>query len=412
MKLQQMKIILLLTKNIYSQCTNPIVKKEIRDMSFEEISKFKLAMRLISNRKDGPSLGDFSKFHNKLSKEIHFNLFFLPWHRAFIHRFETELRKLVDGVVIPYWDWTLNSQSPETDSIFEARYMGGNGRSVDNCVTTGDFKIGNFTVFEDLKGSCLKRKFNRGNKISAFSSPDILSQIMNIKDFYDFSTSIEMLPHGSPHVGIGATMESMYAPNDPLFWLHHSFIDKLWYQWQGNKQKTHPYKDYNLPGFNSPLINFINPRGDTLCYKYLEYSAVRHFTGLYQNLYYTDKFWGGYLNSKTLQKMYNHSVESHILYTAGDSSPIRNLSQASDKTLQMIVDMCRHCPDPDDRSDQKKLRPSMPLPKKWLKMNNINHKRVEEEEFKATIFVNGLNNINYQSPSNLENSKRLTSIPK
>ena len=57
---------------------------------------------------------------------------FLPWHREFIRRFESEL-----GVALPYWDWTVDRK--KTSSIWKPEFMGGNGRASDSRVMTGPF---------------------------------------------------------------------------------------------------------------------------------------------------------------------------------------------------------------------------------------------------------------------------------
>ena len=55
--------------------------------------------------------------------------------------------------------------------------------------------------------------------------------------------------HGFGHVWIGGSMLAMSSPNDPLFWLHHANIDRLWAEWQldmrRNWEKANPGVQYN-----------------------------------------------------------------------------------------------------------------------------------------------------------------------
>jgi hypothetical protein len=44
-------------------------------------------------------------------------------------------------------------------------------------------------------------------------------------------TPLESGPHGIVHVTIGGDMSDMGSPNDPIFWLHHCNIDRLWAWW-------------------------------------------------------------------------------------------------------------------------------------------------------------------------------------
>ena len=42
-------------------------------------------------------------------------------------------------------------------------------------------------------------------------------------------------PHGMVHIDLQCTMEpTQTAAYDPIFWLHHSFIDKVWAERQNN----------------------------------------------------------------------------------------------------------------------------------------------------------------------------------
>jgi tyrosinase len=38
--------------------------------------------------------------------------------------------------------------------------------------------------------------------------------------------------HGTTHVQVGGHMSTMHSPQDPIFFSHHAFIDKLWSVWQ------------------------------------------------------------------------------------------------------------------------------------------------------------------------------------
>jgi tyrosinase len=46
--------------------------------------------------------------------------------------------------------------------------------------------------------------------------------------------------HNRIHNYIGGTMGPSTSPNDPVFWLHHCYVDKLWADWQ----RMHPSHSY------------------------------------------------------------------------------------------------------------------------------------------------------------------------
>jgi tyrosinase len=52
------------------------------------------------------------------------------------------------------------------------------------------------------------------------------------RDFLTFQTQLESI-HDGIHIWVGGTMESIpTAAYDPIFWAHHSMIDRVWYLWQ------------------------------------------------------------------------------------------------------------------------------------------------------------------------------------
>jgi tyrosinase len=50
--------------------------------------------------------------------------------------------------------------------------------------------------------------------------------------FTTFSSSLEGTPHGAVHVSVGGWMAVVpQAAQDPIYWLHHANIDRLWTLW-------------------------------------------------------------------------------------------------------------------------------------------------------------------------------------
>jgi tyrosinase len=62
---------------------------------------------------------------------------------------------------------------------------------------------------------------------------------------------LEVSPHGGVHVAVGGWMSSFdTAARDPIFWLHHANIDRLWEAWLA-------LGDPSIPD----SLEFRNPRG-------------------------------------------------------------------------------------------------------------------------------------------------------
>ena len=68
---------------------------------------------------------------------------------------------------------------------------------------------------------------------SSLATAANVASLMAISDFATFTTTLEQSPfHNRLHGLVGGTMALSTSPADPLFWLHHAFIDKLWADWQ------------------------------------------------------------------------------------------------------------------------------------------------------------------------------------
>jgi hypothetical protein len=83
------------------------------------------------------------------------------------------------------------------------------------------------------KPDCLRRGFTFGQRVSTWTDARQLGYIVReTNDFTEFRELIEFGIHAQVHDMIGGDMSTMYSPNDPMFFLHHSNIDRLWAEWQ------------------------------------------------------------------------------------------------------------------------------------------------------------------------------------
>ena len=184
---------------------------------------------------------------------------FFPWHRWFLVEFENLLRKIDCRVTIPYWDWSQVAHHWWEESSDEVVWasgdhgLGGNGnKDNDFCVETGPFRKDQWSVLDISGGGCLKRNFTR-RSFTGDSEHVKKTLSLPLKDFFQFEKIVRDYYHAQPHDWIGATMKSPHsAGNSPEMPLHHSFLDKLWYQWQkkGDEYINVYYRSvpFKLPG--------------------------------------------------------------------------------------------------------------------------------------------------------------------
>ena len=214
---------------------------------------------------------------------------FFPWHRELLYQFERELQRLSGDatMAIPYWDWS--SEQSTTGIPWLNDFMGGDG--ADGPVTTGPFAGANnwkLTLSEDqvdhlVRGFGLQSGLSRlpnAAEVNAALAETIYdkSPWNSSRSLASFRNQVEgwHVPAGSNvsvgmhnlvHVWVGGTKGTMLpstSPNDPVFFLHHANVDRLWAVWQ----HLHPTSASYLPatalpadpgqGLNEPMI-FYDP---------------------------------------------------------------------------------------------------------------------------------------------------------
>ncbi|MFF4873162.1 tyrosinase family protein [Streptomyces sp. NPDC000961] len=177
---------------------------------------------------------------------------FLPWHRRFLLDFEAALKSVDPAVTLPYWDWTADRTA--RSSLWAPDFLGGTGRARDGQVTDGPFaRAGNrwpITVRVDGR-DFLRRDLGAGGRqlptraevdsvlaMETYDTAPWNSASDGFRNHLEGWRGVNL--HNRVHVWVGGQMATGVSPNDPVFWLHHAFVDKLWADWQAR----HPGSAY------------------------------------------------------------------------------------------------------------------------------------------------------------------------
>jgi len=182
---------------------------------------------------------------------------FLPWHREYLRRYEEALATVDPTVSLPYWNWGLGWDS-ETDDLFQDDRIGPRG----GIVTTGYFAetataqnaLG-WTIHPDLRrfGSALRRTGT--NSVNSLPSRASVFEALEMNVFSDFRPALESgsglgAGHANMHDGVhgwmSGDMAAMSSPNDPIFFMHHAQIDRIWAIWQRKHPGVVNYNDANI----------------------------------------------------------------------------------------------------------------------------------------------------------------------
>jgi hypothetical protein len=154
------------------------------------------------------------------------DIHFLPWHRLYIAHFEKIIRKYSadPNFALPYWDY---AKFPTLPDRFQARAKG--------------------SLYEQARAPSL----NKGQPIGVGALATIHEESTALNDVVDYETynsQIQRGLHDFLHDYIGGTATTynkVYnqivsaglmgnvpsAAFDPIFWVHHANIDRLWQQW-------------------------------------------------------------------------------------------------------------------------------------------------------------------------------------
>jgi tyrosinase len=157
--------------------------------------------------------------------------YFLPWHRAYLYFFERALRDQVRDAMLTWWDWRTVQlgADPGLPAAFRQR-------------TTGDGPNPLFSVSINRvaleqgrrQGMAVPARTRRAPGKGPVSLPtrDEVAAVLKLHDFLDFTEQLEDL-HNRVHVWVGGHMGMIpFAAYDPIFWAHHTMIDRIWRLWQ------------------------------------------------------------------------------------------------------------------------------------------------------------------------------------
>ena len=201
---------------------------------------------------------------------IHEKPHFIPWHRYYILQYENLMRKVDCSFTATYWDWSLDSREPfstGSDNVWDSETgFGGDGADADNCVLDGPFRKGVWKRTRPAGATgpdCLTRNFN-GNPPEEIDVMEVLDN----NDFTEFEQRLRRALHDNVHCRINGVMCSNESASAPEFFLHHTFIDKIWDDWQ-KKSSAHKYAYFptvlqDMPGTNlrpAKLIDLSNQPG-------------------------------------------------------------------------------------------------------------------------------------------------------
>ncbi|MFG3509410.1 tyrosinase family protein [Streptomyces sp. NPDC047821] len=225
--------------------------------------------------------------HEAFNQCPHGGWFFLPWHRGYVYYFERIVRAAIkeiaadEGITpdpsatwaLPYWNYALDAPDPNPIEDFTSRALPEAFRTpkmpaspeaveltVDNPLYVPDAQVppaafwnaphralGKNSAFEVLPYTdvnpfrAMSQTFFSATRSRQSVQPSFGSEISytSMDHFRRGFGELENVPHNQVHGGVGGWMGSVRgAARDPIFWLHHSNIDRLWSSWLSRDNRT------------------------------------------------------------------------------------------------------------------------------------------------------------------------------
>ncbi|HKQ99850.1 MAG TPA: tyrosinase family protein [Pyrinomonadaceae bacterium] len=186
---------------------------------------------------------------------------FLPWHRVMLMVLERNLQRVLTDANfgLPYWNWAADGDLPaaqqKTALIWRANCMGGQGDPIQTgpfAFRPADPNTWRVRIVANSQGSLVS--VNRG--LRRFFGDDIATlpttqSVINALALtpYDranwdtsaggFRNRVEGWSndvsgpglHNRVHVWVGGDMSPSTSPNDPIFYMNHCNVDRLWEAW-------------------------------------------------------------------------------------------------------------------------------------------------------------------------------------
>nr|AVA09670.1 putative effector protein [Heterodera avenae] len=247
------------------------LRKEYRMMTDQERIRYHTALKAI---KQSGEYDNLSRIHSNptIVGGAHSGPAFLPWHREYVKRMEIALRQVDPSISIPYWDSTLEAQlpTPSDSHLFTEEFM---GRTDDQ----GNLVYGDFAGWRTTEGNPnIRRRVGLDGKgftedeINWFLSQQQIDQILAYSAPQPGVCPVRMefrwmeITHGNVHLFVGGATqlpngtdeadgdmaEQTRSANDPIFFLHHSFVDYIWEMWRVSKQ-TRQSRERDYPMDNA-----------------------------------------------------------------------------------------------------------------------------------------------------------------
>ncbi|KAH9892510.1 Di-copper centre-containing protein [Cubamyces lactineus] len=294
------------TQGEAAHCTHPAVRREWRKLTSDERAEWIASINCLANlphddaltpsvdpsisrigpvNTSGSYWDDIVYVHMDLNTKIHETGLFLPFHRLYVHAVEKAMKERCGYTgAFPYWDWTIDARDVQNSPIFDPGLTSGLGGWGD---PTKDFELQdggfralhvaypvphilrrNFTLQPFLPFAGVPVFTNTTQYANESFTPERVRALVEETapgDFVGFQFAMEEpqtllrsdLAGQCPAASLPGCMPAQptFSANEPMFFLHHGMVDKIWRAWQTNHRD--PSATTNLWAFKGGSVQNI-----------------------------------------------------------------------------------------------------------------------------------------------------------
>ncbi|RZC94092.1 hypothetical protein C5167_016786 [Papaver somniferum] len=201
--------------------------------------------------------GSYNQQHSSSLLKIHRTWLFFPWHRMVLYFHERILGSLIgdENFALPFWNWDtpdgmfipdmfLNGSMADTQresSHLPPQVADINYDYVESGLGTSDQISANVALmYNQMVSGAKKAELFMGCPYKAGEN-----------GFCDGPGTIELAPHNPVHAWVGSNSNTeredlgafFTAARDPIFYAHHSNVDRLWNVWNELRSNKPPVED-------------------------------------------------------------------------------------------------------------------------------------------------------------------------
>lgn len=225
------------------------IRKNAVALGEAERGRFLATLRKLNNNGAGRFAGFRLVHFEQGILEAHYEEGFLPWHRAYLLDLERELQLIDPSVALPYW--RFDQPAPR---LFSQAFMGIPDPTTGAVMLSADNPLQHWWTDGRVRFD-RRPRFNTQTSPASGDDP-VVSEALTLArgepgDLYARFRRIEGSPHGAAHNSFSGDLTSLdMAVRDPLFFMLHANVDRLWAKWQWLKHRFDPdgIETYSAPG--------------------------------------------------------------------------------------------------------------------------------------------------------------------